>query len=94
MKYTVKSNLKHNGSEYVEGAEIELEEDEAKELLEAGTIVAEGDEETSATDGENTEATTATSDDSDPKSDDTEGGSEGDKSNDDSNETKDESGGL
>jgi len=40
--YTVKSNLKLNGVQYAEGEKIELEEAEAKPLLESGTIVAEG----------------------------------------------------
>ena len=71
MKYTVKSNLKHDGRDYVEGDTIELEEADATPLVEGGTIVAEeGGEETPSTDGDSTEG------------DSTEGGdnSEGDQS--------------
>lgn len=39
-KFTVLSNLKHDGEDYAPGAEIELSVAQARSLLEAGAIAA------------------------------------------------------
>ncbi len=39
MKYKVKSNLKHNGTTYAKGQEVELDKKTAKQLLNDNVIV-------------------------------------------------------